>query len=357
MDLDAYLARVKAIPFAVRAEIRTTEPRPCAGTPRADAVLAITTADEEHRLLVELKRTHLTYQMVDDFLARAKGMDLYLVAEPGPRAKTTVNAFRWILFAPYIPRELGGHLAGRGVNYVDLAGNYFLRLGDRYLAAAEGRKPERRTPEGRGLRAAGHQVLFAILARPDLLNDPIEGLAHKAGVGKTAVADTIAKLVDEGLVAGPRGRRRLLAPITVLDRWLAGFATVVRGPHLIGRYRTQDADPAALEARLEKELAGQGRWAFGGTAGAYRVTRHYRGTDTTVHLAEPEEDLPARLHALKAGDGPLVLMKTPGVIAFEGVAPLTVHPLLIYTELLTIGDDRAREAAEEIRERHLGHLR
>lgn len=355
-NLEPYLARVKALPFTARAEIRLAEPR--TGVVRADAVLAIATADgHHHELLVEAKRTHLTLQIADDFIARARGMEREQIGEPTAKAQRRGAARGWILFAPYVPRELGAYLAEKDVNFVDLAGNYRVRLGDRYLAAMEGRKPERRAPEGRGLRVAGHEVLFAILAKPELLNAPIERLAEQAGVGKTAVADTIAKLVDEGLVAGPRKQRRLLAAVTVLDRWLAGYANVVRGPLLVGRYRTKDPDPAALEARLTRELAGQGRWAFGGTAGAYRVNPHYRGTETTVHLAEPREDLPTRLQALRAGDGPLVLMRTPGLIAFEGVAPLTVHPLLIYTELLTLADQRAREAAAEIRERNLGYLR
>ena len=38
-------------------------------------------------------------------------------------------------------------------------------------------------------------------------------------------------------------------------------------------------------------------------------------------------------------------------------APHTVHPLLIYTELVLTGSDRAREAASELRERFLASPR
>jgi hypothetical protein len=355
-NVEPYLARVRGLPFAAHAEIRLSEAQ--RGVARADTILVIATVDgRRHEFLLEVKRTNLTHQVADDLVARAKEMTREPVDEPLARAQQLGKTRGWILFAPYVPRKIGAYLAEKDVNFVDLAGNHRVRIGDRYLAAVEGRRPERRTPEGRGLRAAGHQVLFAILARPALLNETIEKLAELAGVGKTAVADTIAKLVDEGLVAGPRRRRRLLAPVAVLDRWLAGYANVVRGPLLVGRYRTKDLNPAALEARLIRELQGRGNWGFGGTAGAYRVDPHYRGTETTVHLAAPREDLPARLQAITARDGPLVLMKNPGRIAFEGVAPLTVHPLLIYTELLAVGDDRAREAAAGIRERYLGYLR
>ncbi len=47
----------------------------------------------------------------------------------------------------------------------------------------------------------------------------------------------------------------------------------------------------------------------------------------------------------------------PARVAFNGIKPRTVHPLLIYTELLVTGDARAREAANETLNRHLEYLR
>src|SRR5437867_4992430 len=134
-NLETYLARLKTLPFAARVEIRLIEQR--TGVTRADAVLMIATPDGHHELLVEAKRTHLTHQIADDFIARVRGI------EPEQIGKRTAQAQRrgalrgWILFAPYVPRELGAYLAEKDVNFVDLAGNYMVRLEDRYLAAVE----------------------------------------------------------------------------------------------------------------------------------------------------------------------------------------------------------------------------
>jgi hypothetical protein len=84
-----------------------------------------------------------------------------------------------------------------------------------------------------------------------------------------------------------------------------------------------------------------------------RLTKYYRGEETVLHVSEPTNDLLKRLRALPANDGPLVIQRTPAKIAFEGSVPRTVHPLLVFAELMATGNPRARETAMDIREHHL----
>jgi hypothetical protein len=50
------------------------------------------------------------------------------------------------------------------------------------------------------------------------------------------------------------------------------------------------------------------------------------------------------------------MLGVPGPLGLEGPAPHVAHPLLVYTELLVEGDERAREAAEEIHSRYLAQI-
>jgi hypothetical protein len=334
-DFEKYLTHLRALPFVRKAEIRAMQPGK--GPYRPDAVLRLRTPRGNHDLLVEVKRTHLTYVLVDGILARIGKM----AEQP------------WILFAPYVGQRMARHLAEFGVNYVDAAGNCRLRIDDDYVATIQGQRPVREGTRGRGIGVPGYQVLFAILAKPGLLNEPIRTLAAAAGVGKTAAGDAIARLGQEGLITAGRQQRHLLNTQTILDRWLAGYATTVRPRLLIGRYRTEDTDPGALENRIEKALGNTITWAWGGGAAAMRLTKHYRGEETVLHVEDPPADLARRLRALRAQDGPLTILRAPGKIGFEGALPRTVHPLLAFTELLATGKERAREAAQEIRERYL----
>ncbi len=335
---EPYLARLREIPFVRAAKLRAREV--ARGHRRLDGLVVLRTPEGVHELPVELKRTYLTYAVADGVLAQMHA----------------ARAQPWILFAPYIPRPLGRYLAEHDANYVDLVGNHRLVLGHRFAAHVEGRTEPRVAEVHRGLRVPGYQVLFAILAAPRLLNATVRHLAEAAGTGKTVAAETLRRLQDENLIGRARGQRVLLEAKVVLERWIAGYATHVRPRLLLGTFHTQVQKPAALERFVEDALGVEVPWGFGGGAGARRIGGQYRGERTVVHLGRAAVDLPKRLRAQRADDGPLVLIRTPGRVAYDGVEPRTVHPLLIYTELLAAGEPRAREAATEIWHRHLEHL-
>ena len=334
-ELEPYLVHLRALPFVKEVGVEVEPGR--VGKHHTDALLRLRTPKGKHALWAEIKRTHLTRPLVDILLS---GMQA-LAKRP------------CILLAPYVGAEIGRYLREKEANYLDVVGNCFLAIGKDYLALVEGRRPERKGPQERGVRGPGHQVLFVILAKPDLLNAPVRIVGEAAGVGKTAAAEMLTRLESEGLIGVDREGRRLLEPQVVLDRWIAGYMALVRPRLLIGRFRTNDPDPEMLEGRIEREFGETVTWAWGGGAAAMRLARHYRGPVTVLHLGEQVPNLRQRLKAIPAHDGPLIVLGVPGRVAFEGVKPQTVHPLLIYTELLVAGHERALEAAEEIRNRHM----
>ena len=334
-ELEPYLARLRELPFTKGAEIRERGQRGVATL--SDAVLRVRTPGGVRNFHLEMKRTHLTYEIAREFVTRT-----------GRNTEAP-----WILFVPHVGREMGRYLGDQGANYLDTAGNCRIKIGDEYFALIEGRPPNRPPAGGRGTGAPGHHVLFAILARPELLNAPVRTLAEAAGVGKTAAADFLVRLKEQGMLMTGHDTRFLTDPQTLLDRWLAGYATVVRPKLLVGRYRTQDPNPKVLEDRAEEMLGDNVTWGWGAAAAAMRLTGHYRGVETVLHVNVALPELPRLLRALPAEDGPITILRVPGKVAFEGKAPRTVHPLLIYTELLVANDPRAREAAQEIRDRFL----
>lgn len=325
--------RLRELPFVDDAKL-------VAAAPDKKDRLRIITPTTATEYAVETKRSHLTRTMVEGLLAQAK--------RRGPRP--------WILLAPHVGRPLARYLDEQGVNFVDLAGNCRLQVGRHHLAKIEGRPPVRRPRQGRGVGAPGYQVLFALLVRPVLLDAPIRTLATAAGVARATAADRLARLRDEGLVHRTQEGQRLTEPRRLLDLWLKGYETLVRPKLLIGRYRAPETDPEALERRIEQALDDDVAWAFGGGAAAYRLTGYYRGPETVVHVQEGTFDLTRRLRLLSAEDGPLILLRAPGPIAFEAGERHTVAPLLVYTELLFTGDRRSLDAAAEVQRRYMGHL-
>jgi hypothetical protein len=335
----------------------------CLGTLRAlgQNVNARLISREEGRCTLQLKlglnapwlsfevgttRTHLSYPLAAGFIVQA-----------------TRAAASWLLFAPYVSGAMGQHLVSEHVSYVDAVGNCHIETGERLVAHVEGKKAAR----GAGCRIRGvtsDQLLFALLAQPSLVTAPARKLALAAGIGKSAALEQLGRLNAQGLLdyyptAG------LLRGRELLDRWLQAYAEAVRSSWLFARCRTEVADPRALEVVIERvcrnrESEGASRepwrWAYGGAAAAHRMLAFGRGAETLIHLSRVPVDLLEQLRAVRAPDGALTILHTPGELAYQGAKLHLAHPLLIYSELLISDEPRATRAANAIREQFLAEV-
>ena len=89
-DLTPYLEHLRGLPFVTEAELIQAETTPRVGA-RFDAFLRLHTFGRAHKLLVEVKRTHLTRTLADGVIGQAAQFQ----DQP------------WILFARHIGRPMG----------------------------------------------------------------------------------------------------------------------------------------------------------------------------------------------------------------------------------------------------------
>lgn len=332
----AYLDSLRRLPFVSDAQLG---PRAASTRGPAHWVLEVTAHRVRRRFLVEEKRSHLGQALVNDVIARAPG-----------RARLPV-----MLFAPYVSASMGARLVAHGINFVDLAGNCHVDLGGRYVGHVEGRRAGPVTTTSAGTRGPGLRLLFALLADPQLVDASARVVAGVAGVSIGTVSNVLRRLEHERLIVRTRSKRHLLGVRELLDRWLAGYGAALRSSLLLGRFQARERDPEALETRLEKALDESTAWGWGGGAAAWRLTRHYHGEDTILHIdgRPAPAELAVKLDAAPASSGRLIVLGVPTPSAFHGPQQHVVHPLLVYSELMLSGSDRAREAAAEVRARWL----
>lgn len=330
-DLGVYLAQLRRFPF-----VREVELLPAAARDgnAPDGRLILHTPSGRIQYDLEVKQTTPIGRAIVDRLADR--------AHQAPR--------RVLLLAPYVSAPMAAYLRERGIDFLDAAGNCHLNPGPRMVVWIEGRRPAEVPTRRRG--TAEPQVLFSLLASPDLLSATVRDIAQASGTSKSAAARAVARLAEDGLLVESRARRFLDRRKEALDRWLAVYASEVRPRWLQGRYQAAPRPLDELESAIAGALAGS-TWAWGGAAAAIRLFEYYRGPDTVVHVARPARELARTIRALPAKDGPITVLVTPVPVAFQGLREHTVHPLLIYTELATSDDERARNTALEIRERFL----
>jgi len=335
-DLGGYLEVLRGFSFVRAATLRAAPD----GLP-VDATLVVRTPTETFRLPARRTRSLLGRDVAEHLAGLAQRI-------PG-----------LVVLTPAVGRFLGDFLAKHGVNFVDLAGNCSLRLGGSYQARIQGRaRTSSRTTE-KALRAPAYRVLFALLARSELLDAPARTLAEAAGdVSPQTAIDLRKRLVARGdvLASGnghqwaPAGLRR------ATEFWLAGFSATLFPGLSLGRFHTQEKDLRLLGESLGKRLGDARSWRWGGGAAAQRLTGYYRGPRTVIYFASAPPTPARKLGLVPSADGDVWLARSPGPAAFTGSDERCVHPLLVYADLLAEADDRAREAAAELRNRFLPEL-
>lgn len=261
-----------------------------------------------------------------------------------------------LLVTDYLTPPMAERLREIGVEFLDAAGNAYLNkppllvwIKGQRLAA----KPV--APEvGRAFQPGGLQVLFALLCNPDALNLPYRELARMAGVAHGTVGWVMADLQQVGFVKdiqGRRGTRRLYDGRRLLTQWTEAYARNLRPRLLLGRYYIP------MIEGWEKWPLDQYAAQWGAEPAAALATDYLRPGELTIYA----EKLPGLLAAKQR----FVQVPEPGRTAVVEVRkrfwdfpddpklPGLVPPLLIYADLLAIGDGRCLETAQMIYDLHL----
>ena len=255
-----------------------------------------------------------------------------------------------LLVTDHMTPPLADALRAQGIEFIDAAGNAFLNRPP-LLVFVKGQRPALQGPtgeRGRAFQATGLQVLFALLARPGLVARPYREIAAAAGVAHGTVGWVMPELPRLGHLATVAGRRRLINGQRLLDRWTEAYARTLRPRLLLGQFR---GDMGALQARTAPWPAGL---LVGGELAAARLTHHLRPGTATVYVEaiDPKAVLELALRADTEGN----VEFRRRFWDFPGEEPPFTPTLLVYADLLAIGDARCLETAQLLRDQLVARL-
>ncbi len=255
-----------------------------------------------------------------------------------------------LLVTDHVTPPLADALRAQGVEFIDAAGNAFLNQPP-LLVFVKGQRPAGQGPaleRGRAFQATSLQVLFALLARPELVARPYREIAAAAGVAHGTVGWVMAELPGLGYLAKVGGRRRLINGERLLDRWTEAYARTLRPRLLLGRFR---GDMGALHNRTPRWPEGL---LVGGELAAARLTRHLRPGTATFYVQAIDPKTLLKLVLKADADGNVEFRRR--FWGFPGEEPQLAPTLLVYADLVAIGDARCLETAQLFRGQLLTRL-
>lgn len=255
-----------------------------------------------------------------------------------------------LLVADYATPQIADELCARRVAFIDTAGNAYLDQPP-LLVWVKGQRPAKRAAAqttGRAFQASGLQVLFTLLCHHEQVDLPYREIAKLAGVAHGTVGSVMAELPELGFVAAVGGKRRLLQPERLLQQWVEAYARTLRAKLVLGRFTAEKLDWWETIDPLRYGLI------LGGEGAAARLTRHLRPGTLTFYgeKVEPRFLLDHRLITDPAGEVE-ILRRFWG---FANDDPALTPTLLVYADLLAIGDARCLETAKRLYDGFLPRL-
>lgn len=241
------------------------------------------------------------------------------------------------------------------INFLDLAGNAYVEFGD-VLVDIRGAPRQSSSSRGEALRTGepndSHpanlftkrrsQVLFALLAWPELLDEPVRKISRAARASLGIVQETLKLLESSGFLSSGT-TRRFLRQHELIDLWTASYPVGLGSPTLQREFR---GDPQHL-----KEVPGS-LLSVSGEAAVPNMLNHQ-----SLILYTDEFDIELAIQNRWRKDShPNIFVRpkfwrSPQHIDSSDHGGVCRAPeLLIYADLLASGEPRQREAAIRLRE-------
>lgn len=262
------------------------------------------------------------------------------------------KAGNWLLVCRYIPKPIKEILKNQAINYLETAGNCFIRNEGLYIFVNDKAVTNERQPkEGKIWKTAGVKFIFGMLLQPALINEPYRKMAETTGVALGNIGPFLDELKLEGYVKEgvENGNQMLfLENIEALrNKWIGMYNVVLKPKIKKGRFRFLDKDMI----NTWEELPNTDFYWGGEPAGAI-LTKHLRPELFTIFTKQPKNILMKELKLVPdpAGNVEIIEHFWHNELNYkQGVVP----PLLAYADLINSLDSRNREIAIRIKNQYL----
>jgi hypothetical protein len=257
-----------------------------------------------------------------------------------------------LLVCRYIPKPIKEILKNQGINYLETAGNCFIRKEGLYFYINDKTvTKERQTKDGKLWKTAGIKFIFGILLQPTILNEPYRKIAEITEVALGNIGPFLEELKNEGfLKEGIENGNPILFLEnleTLRNKWIAMFNAVLKPKLKQGRFKFVDKQIL----NHWEQLPNTDFYWGAETAGAV-LTNHLHPEVFTIYTKQPKIILMKHLRLVPDPAGNVEILDVfwhDQLNYKQGLVP----PLLAYADLVTSLDSRNRETAVRIKQKYL----
>lgn len=252
-----------------------------------------------------------------------------------------------ILVTSYVNPVLADELIKAGVEFYDCCGNVYLRS-ERGIFCYVGAKNKAkmsavRLPAGEAFQPTGLKVVFTLLTQ-DFQKTTYRKIQDYCGVSLGAVKKAVDDLVRQGFLLKDRVSGKMDWTLRrrdeLIDQWAEFYRLRLRNKLLVKRFRAKKSD-----WWLKDSLKGSpAQW--GGEVAAYQLEKAVMPEVKTIYQFGNINRIIAQNRLEEDPEGDVELLEA--FWPFDEQA--TVHPLVIYADLITSADSRNLEAARVFRE-------
>lgn len=297
---------------------------------QADAAIDIVVKNKSHLFLVEIKN------------------ELREIHLPRIISKLAPAAEKWLLVSQYISKPNREILKQQGINYLDVSGNCHIHQGSLLLYINDRPVTPQRQPEsGKIWNAAGLRLVFTLLNKPALVNEPYRIIASASKNALGTIGSLLKELETEGFIKTTNKHSSIENRENLLNRWTENFFGTLRPKLFQGRFRF--ATPAKKEQW--KNISLNKAWWSGEPAGAL-LTGYLHPEKFTLYSDLPKIELIKKLQLMPDANGELELLRpfwnTEAIPADHADC---VPTLLVYAELNTSFDSRNRDTATRLKKK------
>ncbi len=254
-----------------------------------------------------------------------------------------------ILVSDYISKSLKAYLKEKNVSYLDTAGNAFITNNKGVFIYVETNK-NARLSSGKSNRAfskSGLKVIYQILINKDIVNKPYRYIGQASKVSIDTVAKVFKELLrDKYLIQIKEKEFEVQDKERLLQEWVTIFNRVLR-PKL--KQRNFKPKKGALNQLLNTNLPN----IIGGELAAESLSNYLIAEGAVIYTDKPFIDTALSLELIPATGGIITLIEKFWAEEFALENGVTVHPILVYADLLSHPKPRNLETAKIIYDKYV----